>query len=184
MNRLASRSGAKPLVLFSVSLMLVLLLACRAFARAQDLDGVSFGGTVADQNGAVVPGARVTAMLLETKVARTVSTDGGGRYRLVELPPGEYALRVERAGFAAEERKGIVIVAGRSVRLDFTLRPAALVAEQTVLSERAAPPVDTTRTVVGGTLTREELERLPVVTRSPLDFVFTLGGVTEDAPSP
>jgi hypothetical protein len=179
MNRLASRFRAKLLVLFSVSLMLV-FFTCRAAARAQDLDDVSFGGTVSDQNGAVIPGATVTATLLETRSSRAVVTDGGGRYRLVELPPGVYAVRAERAGFAAEERKGIAAVAGRSVRLDFTLRPAGVVAEQTVVSGSQAPPVDTTRTVVGGTVTREELERLPLVTRSALDFVFTLGGVTEE----
>ncbi|PYS83471.1 MAG: hypothetical protein DMF67_08960 [Acidobacteria bacterium] len=179
MNRLASRFRAQPLVLFSVSLVLA-FFACRAALRAQDLDAVSFGGTVSDQNGAVVPGASVTAALLETKSVRAVVTDGEGRYRLVKLPPGEYAVRVACPGFAAEERKGIVTVAGQSVRLDFTLRPAALVAEQTVVSGSQAPPVDTTRTVVGGTVTREELERLPVATRSPLDFVFTLGGVTEE----
>ncbi len=38
------------------------------------------------------------------------------------------------------------------------------------------PLVDATRTIVGGTITREELERLPLQTRSPLDFVFTLEG--------
>ena len=162
MNRLASRLRAKAVALLGVSLFLV-FFACRA--RAQDLDDVSFGGTVSDQNGAVIPGATVTAMLPETKSARAAVTDGGGRYRLVELPPGVYALRAERAGFAAEERKGIVTVAGRSVRLDFTLRPAGVEAEQTVVSERDAPPVDTTRTVAGGTLTREELERLPSPTR-------------------
>src|SRR5947209_5976896 len=177
MNRLASRLRAKAVALLGVSLFLV-FFACRA--RAQDLDDVSFGGTVSDQNGAVIPGATVTAMLPETKSARAAVTDGGGRYRLVELPPGVYALRAERAGFAAEERKGIVTVAGRSVRLDFTLRPAGVEAEQTVVSERDAPPVDTTRTVAGGTLTREELERLPSPTRAPLDFVFTLPGVTEE----
>ena len=179
MNRLAPRLRAKTLALFSVSLIL-LFFACRAAARAQDLDDVSFGGTVSDQNGAAVTGATVTATLLSTKSARAVTTDGRGRYRLVELPPGEYALRAERAGFAAEERRGVSAVAGRGVRLDFTLRPAGPVAEQTVVSDSQPPPVDTTRTVVGGTVTRDELERLPAAARSPLDFVFTLGGVTEE----
>jgi outer membrane receptor protein involved in Fe transport len=151
-----------------------------ACARAQDLDNVSFVGTVTDQNGAVVPGASVTATLLSTKSSRAATTDGEGRYRLVELQPGAYSLRVERAGFATEERANVSTVAGQSVRLDFTLRPAGPSAEQTVVSERDAPAVDTTRTVTGGTLTREEVERLPVVTRSPLDLVFLLGGVTEE----
>jgi hypothetical protein len=48
------------------------------------------------------------------------------------------------------------------------------------VSDADAPPVDTTRTVTGGTIAREELERLPSLTRAPLDFVFTLAGVTEE----
>ncbi len=61
------------------------------------------------------------------------------------------------------------------------MRPAALVAEQTIVTEADAPLVDTTRTVVGGTITTQEVEDLPNVTRSPLDLIFTLGGVTEEA---
>jgi hypothetical protein len=39
------------------------------------------------------------------------------------------------------------------------------------VSGRDAPLVDTTRTVAGGAVTREELERLPAFSRSPLAFV-------------
>jgi outer membrane receptor protein involved in Fe transport len=177
MNRLASRLRAKSLALFCAALV---ILFFAPGARAQDLDAVSFAGTVADQNGALVPGATVTATLPETESARTVTTDAEGRYLLLKLQPGVYSLRAARAGFAAEERKGISTLAGQQVRLDFTLRPAGVVAGQTVLSDAQAPPVDTTRTVTGGTLTREEVERLPSPARSPLDFVFTLGGVTEE----
>src|SRR5437763_1278 len=53
-------------------------------------------------------------------------------------------------------------------------------AEQTVVSDADAAAVDTTRTVVGDTITREESEALPVVTRAPFDLVFTLPGVTEE----
>ncbi|MBA3243183.1 MAG: TonB-dependent receptor, partial [Acidobacteria bacterium] len=151
-----------------------------ADSRAQDLDDVSISGTVADEQGAVIAGASVIATLLSTRAVRSVSTDGAGRYRFVELPPGTYAVRASCAGFATAEKGGLATVAGQNARLDFTLRPAEVVAEQTVLSEADAPAVDTTRTVVGGTVTREELERLPLSTRSPLDLVFTLGGVTEE----
>lgn len=166
---------------FSLILNTVILIACLSTtAPAQDLDEVSFSGVVKDEHGAVLPGASVTARLASTGARRAATTDGEGRYRLVELPPGAYTLRAERAGFAAEERREVLTLAGQSVRLDFTLRPAALAAEQTVVSERDAPLVDTTRTVAGGSVTREELERLPSFSRSPLDFVHLLGGVTEE----
>ena len=158
----------------------ILIIGPAAVARAQDLDDVSFSGVVADGNGAVVAGASVTARLAATGAERSAVTDEEGRYRLVELQPGAYTLRAVRAGFAAEGSREVLTLAGQSVRLDFTLRPAALAAEQTVVSERDAPLVDTTRTVAGGSLTRAELERLPSFSRSPLDFVFLLGGVTEE----
>ena len=159
---------------------IILIFCLSTAAHAQDLDDVSFNGVVTDQHGAVVPGATVTARLAGTKAERAATTDGAGRYRLVELPPGVYALGATRAGFAAEERREVRTFAGESVRLDFTLRPAGVAAEQTVGSEADAPALDTTRTVAGGTVTREELERLPSHTLSPLDLVLLLGGVTEE----
>lgn len=177
-------SGAQPRAGFGRALFIIIALAClltsQTTARGQDLDEVTFSGVVTDQTGAVIPGALVTARLAGAKAARTVLTDGAGRYRLVELPPGVYTLSAARAGFAAEERREVRTLSGESVRLDFTLRPEGVEAEQTVRGEAGAPPVDTTRTVAGGSLAREELERLPSHTLSPLDFVLLLGGVTEE----
>jgi hypothetical protein len=166
-------------LIFKVSFVLALCVAVNV-ARAQDLDEVSFAGVVADQNGAVLPGATVTATLISTKSVRSAVTDAEGRYRLVELRPGAYTLRAEAAGFAGDVRADVRTDAGQSVRLDFKLKPAGVEVVQTIVSEREAPLVDTTRTVTGGSVTREELERLPTLTRAPLDFVFTLGGVTEE----
>ena len=176
MNGHASASRPR-LFLILVSAILVSLPTT---TLGQDLDEVSFAGTVADERGAALPGALVTARLVSTGAERTAVADGEGRYRLVELRPGAYTLRAERAGFAAEERGEVFTLAGQAVRLDFTLRPATLREEQTVVGAGEAPAIDTTRTVAGGTLTREEFERLPVFSRSPLDLVFLLPGVTEE----
>ncbi|HZB45127.1 MAG TPA: TonB-dependent receptor, partial [Pyrinomonadaceae bacterium] len=66
------------------------------------------------------------------------------------------------------------------MQLNFALRLADVTAEQVVVSEAETPAVDTARTVVGGTVTTEEIESLPNSSRSPLDLIFTLGGVTEE----
>jgi hypothetical protein len=162
------------------SVCLFSLLISATSARAQDLDEITISGRVIDQNGAAVVGAKVVATLNATGAARAVLTDAEGRYRLVELAPGTYSVRASFEGFAIEERTGLSAVAGQSVRLDFALRPAGIAAEQNITAEMNAPAVDTTRTVTGGTLTRREIEELPVFTRSPLDLVFTLPGVTEE----
>jgi hypothetical protein len=148
---------------------------------AQDLDDVTIHGRVLDPNGARVAGAKVSVVHAATNFARSVVADGEGRYRLIELTPGVYTVRAASEGFAADERADVETLAGRSVQLDFTLRPAGVVAEQIVASEASGEAaVDTTRTVVGGTLTRAELETLPSPARSPLDLIYTLGGVSEE----
>jgi hypothetical protein len=84
-------------------------------------------------------------------------------------------------GFAAQEKTNLVTIAGQNVQLDFNLSPAGVSAEQVITLEGDNEPVvDTTRTVVGGTVTQREVEELPNNTRNPLDLVLTLGGVTEE----
>jgi hypothetical protein len=154
------------------------LLVCSTYA--QDLDDVTISGQVTDQTGALVPGATVTVVFAATNAARTISTDAAGRYRLVELAPGAYNITATSPGFAAVAHNNLTTIAGQHLRLDFVLLPAGVTAEQTVLAEADAGTLDTTRTVVGHTITRAEAESLPVATRAPLDLVFTLPGVTEE----
>lgn len=149
-------------------------------ARAQDLDDVTINGRVTDQNGAVIPGATVTAILTPTGVARSATTNAEGRYRIIELNPGLYTVRVSSTGFATQEKTDLTTIAGQNVQLDFTLSPQGVTAEPVVVVDTDTPPVDTTRTVVGGTVVAEEVESLPNNTREPLDLIFTLGGVTEE----
>src|SRR5215813_6677399 len=100
-----------------------------------------------------------------------------GRYRLIQLEPGVYTLTVSAAGFEPQERTHLAVLSGQNLQLDFLLVPQGAQAEVTVA---ATPVIDTTRTVVGGTVNIQEAEALPVVTRSPLDLIFTLPGVTEE----
>ena len=147
---------------------------------AQDLDNVTISGHVTDQNGAVIPGATVTATLVATKVERTVVADDNGQYRLIQLPPGVYSVKAAFTNFAAEEKTDLTTIAGQNVKLDFILKPGGITAEAVVVSAADAPQVDTTRTIVGGTVTTREVESLPTASRSPLDLIFTLGGVAEE----
>jgi hypothetical protein len=172
-----------PIFLNSISqgiLTVALLATCAPGMRAQDLDKVTISGRVMDQNGAVIPGAKVVVVLTNTYVSRTINTDTDGRYRLIQLEPGTYTVRVSFSGFAKQEKNGLGLVAGQNAQLDITLTPQTVVAAAVVVSAAAAPLVDTTRTVVGSTLTTHEVETLPMLKRSPLDLIFTLPGVTEE----
>ncbi len=166
-----------PVIMF----VCVFVFACATAGHAQDLDNVTISGKVADSNNAPIVGASVTATLVSTNVERTVVTDDEGRFRIVELQPGLYKVRASQTGFGTNEKFDLETIAGQNVQLDFALAPGNVVVEQTVtIGDDDAPVVDTTRTVVGGTVTEREVEELPNNTRDPLDLVFTLGGVTEE----
>lgn len=161
-----------------------LLLICGAFCfvaptRAQDLDDATISGRVVDQNDAVIVGATVIARSTATNIERTVTANEEGRYRFIDLIPGEYDVRVEVTGFAVVPLT-VTLVSGQTAQLDIILEVATL-GNIDPVSVNATPTVDTTRTVVGGTVTETEIESLPSLTRAPLDFVFTLPGVSEEA---
>src|SRR5215210_2398165 len=90
------------------AVLLLALFAAAAFApptaHAQDLDDVTISGRVADQNGAIIPNATITTILVKTGVERTAVADDDGRYRIIELEPGEYTVRASSEGFATEEK--------------------------------------------------------------------------------
>src|SRR5882724_13574208 len=158
----------------------VSLLTHSPTIAAQDLDNVTITGRVTDQNGAIIPGATVTATLIGTGTLRTVVADADGRYRLIQLEPGVYNLKVSFTSFAPEEKLALTTLAGQNLQMDITLQPPEIKAGALVISEADTPAVDTTRTVVGGTVNTLQVESLPVVTRSPLDLIFTLPGVSEE----
>ncbi|HET9479345.1 MAG TPA: carboxypeptidase-like regulatory domain-containing protein, partial [Pyrinomonadaceae bacterium] len=133
-----------------------------------------------DQNGAVIPGAEVQATLPKTRLTRNTTSDAEGRYRLIQLEPGNYVVRVSSSGFATQQIENVTAVSGQSLQFDVTLIPSTVTVETVVVTTAETPTVDTKRTVVGSTLTSHETRSLPLATRSALDLVFTLPGVTEE----
>jgi hypothetical protein len=171
--------GRISLFIFALSLS-VSALSNNGFA--QDLDDVTIAGKIIDSNNAPIVGAAVTARQVETAIERTAVTDKDGVYKIIEVPPGAYNVKATASGFGAKENQGLITIAGQNVQMNFLLVPAGVQAEQTVtITEEDAPVVDTTRTVVGGTVTQREIEELPVNSRNPLDLVLTLGGTSEEA---
>jgi len=93
----------------------------------------SIAGTVADQNGAVIPGATVFVSNKESKVALYVSTDSNGQFKIDRLAAGVYQLRIEAPGFAPEQTDAIYVQANGEARIDRTLKVATI--EETVQIE-------------------------------------------------
>ncbi|MEP6786970.1 MAG: carboxypeptidase regulatory-like domain-containing protein [Acidobacteriota bacterium] len=159
----------------------LLLITASIFAAAQDLDDVTITGKVTDANGLAVVGASVSATSVETGEVRTVVTDDDGQYKIVKLKPGTYKIKAAQKGFGTLETPAITTISAQNLQKDFKLVPAGVTAEQTItVTEDDTPMVDTTRTIVGGTITEREIEEIPNVSRNALDLVLTLGGTSEE----
>jgi hypothetical protein len=152
-----------------------------SISSIDDLDHISIEGVVADSSGGAIAGASVFARQSGVGVERSTRTDPEGRYRFLTLAPGGYEFRVVADGFQTGRYGKINAVAGMTIRHDFRLSPAAIEAQITINASSSLTLVDTARTVVGGTVTKEQIDRLPTESRNPLDLIFTLPGVAPPA---
>jgi len=143
---------------FSVLVTLVTVLALATTLPAQTRTG-SVSGTVKDATGQVVPGASVT-LTGQTLVAPEVTTSNEvGAYRFLNLPPGDYALKVELSGFKTLNREGVRVDIGKNTAIDIPVELATVAETVTVTGE--SPMVDTKSTVVGVNFDEELLQNVP-----------------------
>src|ERR1700686_1844509 len=98
MGEVMSRIHASKWLGFVLSVALGVLFFGPISAVAQESTGTILG-TVSDPQGAVVPGASVTATNTDTHFTRTVPTEADGSYRLPSLPIGNYEVTVTKDGF-------------------------------------------------------------------------------------
>src|SRR5579871_2249064 len=95
------------------------------WGQTQSING-NVRGRVADAAGAAVPNAQVSVKNDSTGFERMGSTDGEGYYVLPNLPLGTYTLTIQKEGFAAQRRPGIVLNAGAEVMIDAQLAVGAV----------------------------------------------------------
>ncbi len=119
----------------------------------------TISGVVKDASGAVIPGASVTAAsdaLIERQ--RTVTTNGEGRYAIVDLRPGTYVVTVTQQGFDTVKQT-IELPSDVTFPVDASLKVGSV--GETVVVESRVATVDTENAAHPTTLTRSEMDELP-----------------------
>src|SRR5215510_4099509 len=81
----------------------------------------TIGGTVTDATGAAVPGAKVT--VTGQTGERTGTTNESGIFRIDNLEPGTYTVRVEQTGFKAAVANNVTVFVGREATMNLKLEP-------------------------------------------------------------
>jgi hypothetical protein len=149
------------------------LAACLA---AQDISG-SIEGVVVDASGAAVPNAKVTVSSVDrNQVVRTLTTDMGGNYAAPLIPIGNYALKVEAAGFKAADRSGIVLNARDDLKINIALEVGAVT--ESVEVREAAATVELGMATGATTIEGTQIRELSLATRNYEQLVPLMPGVT------
>ena len=156
-----------------LGLGLALLFACLQ-AYSQGSSGRILG-TVTDQSGGVIAGATVTVTDLQRGVSRSLITDDAGEYSAPQLNPGTYKVRAESKGFSATERTDLLLETGKEIRVDLTLSPGQQT--QTITVTEQLPVVETTNATLGGTLSNQTINDLPLNGRNYQNLLSLRPGV-------
>ncbi|MCP3139579.1 TonB-dependent receptor [Pyxidicoccus xibeiensis] len=141
-------------------LCLALLLWSGAGALAQGTSVITGTITSADDKKALAD-AVVTATSPRLQGEQTVVSDASGLYRLPQLPPGTYTLRVEREGYEPFVRSDIVLRLDRTVRVNIQLLPTALGEEISIVAQ--APTLDVGSSTAGLSVDADFIRNIAVI---------------------
>ncbi len=132
-------------------------------------------GNVTDSTGAAVPGATIVLTQTLTNFTRTVTTDSQGEYRAEFLPLGPYSVKVSAPGFTEIMRNGVVLNGTEEVALNYALQVGS---ENTVVTvTETVPLVNTANSVLGRTISNQEVDNLPLVSRDAYQLLNLTAGV-------
>ncbi|WP_446743935.1 TonB-dependent receptor [Silvibacterium acidisoli] len=152
----AALTAAAILILFTPAST----VGSRAFAQ-----GITTGviiGTVADQQGAVIPQATISAVDVASGANFKTESDANGLFSLRNLPIGVYDLTIESGSFSPLQVKALRITAG--VTNDIGIRKMTVSNTSTVTVESAAPVLETSHAQVTTSFEPEQLQGLPLNT--------------------
>jgi hypothetical protein len=139
---------------YLAAILAVVLLAAMP-AVAQEITG-SIIGSVTGPDGALLPGATITAVGPIGTV--TAVTDERGEYRFPRLPSGRYKVTAALSGFGNAE-SNVDLVVGASPRADFTLALGTVTETISVVGEAKA--IDLTTASTSTNISRERIDFIP-----------------------
>ena len=119
-------------------------------------------GTVTDPSGALVSGAKVTVKNVATGLERSTQTSADGSYSIPELPIGTYTVTITQPGFQTSSTTGVVVDVATERRVDAAMKTGKT-SETVEVSGELLPQVETTSAELGGTLTEQAIQNVPVM---------------------
>jgi hypothetical protein len=145
----------------------------------------SLRGEILDSTGARVASAQVLVQAVDSSFQRQAETEDRGEFRVDDLPPGTYRLTVNAAGFAKAQAD--VSVALGSVR-EVTVTLRAVGSSETIsvrgeTSSITTQPIDLASVVHQGVISSQDLQTLPLASRSFANIAYLAPGTQPVEPS-
>lgn len=142
-----------------VTVGFVAMISAPAFAQSVGATTGAINGKVSDASGGVMPGVAVTIASPSMQGVRTGVTNEEGVYRFPAIPPGDYKITYELAGFSTVVREGIRVGLGFTATVNTELKLASLT--ETVVVSGQSPVVDITSTKTATNFDAKELASIP-----------------------
>jgi len=153
----------------------ILFLCASSVAFAQAGRG-SISGLVSDPSGAIVSGAKVTALNHATGITLHTVTSDAGLYSFVSLNPGIYTVTASQKGFESVAQNNVLVTVDQVTTVNVALQVGSVA--ETVTVTGASSLVDTSNSTVGQLIDSATIDRVPLLTRNVFDLVQLSAGVT------
>jgi hypothetical protein len=162
-----------------IRVLIFILLLSLAIIGQTNKGGIS--GTVTDNSGAAVPGAKVTVTNAGTNQSVTLTTSDSGAFTANSLEPVIYTITVEAANFKSATIENVKVDTASVQTVNVALEAGSIAEKVTIEAE--TPLLNTETGTIGQTITERQLQELPLNNRSVLDLAVTAPNVSGDAGS-
>lgn len=156
-------------------MFLVLFVSWPALLSAQTTSA-TITGFVTDPQKALVVGAKVVVVNMDTNLRYTAATNQEGNYTVPNLPPGNYKIEVEKQGFKSIVKPDVVLHVQDTVAINFQMAIGS--ASESITVTGGAPMVNTTDAAVSTVVDRNFVENMPLNGRSFQSLLTLAPGVT------
>ena len=155
-------------------LVAALAMVCCWPAHAQNATA-AITGLVTDSADAFMPGVTVRLRNIDTGIERRFLTTETGDYTITNVPPGNYELRAEKAGFRPHHQTGLALELDQTLRRDIRLLIGTVTEVVEVSAE--APLLTTESASKGDVIVQAEIADMPLDGRDFVDLAYFVPGV-------
>ena len=165
--------------LFASVCAVLVLLTCQVAVLAQNATS-SVQGVVTDPQGNVVAGATVTLSNAAKNFNRTQTTTDAGVYAFTLIPPDEYTVEVQAAGFKKALLPSVRALVSKPTELNIQLEIGNVSEVVTVSAGAGEVLINKQDATLGNNFVNKQITQLPLEARSPLALVTLQPGVTRE----